>query len=107
MNRWLWFWVCASVGLVLVACGWLVPAHLRAVDAGVLQLAGKNTPALIQQGLAFVSQHNLGAGQLLLQAARAEGLPERRAPGVAVLDLATKHPHLPRFGSAQPRLGSL
>jgi len=107
MSRWVWFWVCASVGLVLVVCGWLVPAHLRAVDASVLHAAGKNTPALVQQGLALVSQRNLGAAQLLLQAAREEGLPERGELGVAVLDLATKHPELQVWGSAEPRLESL
>src|SRR6266568_625648 len=107
MSRWVWFWVCATVGLVLVACGWLVPAHLRAVDATVLQLAGRNTPALVQQWLALVRQHNLGAAQLLLLAAREEALPDRGELGVAVLDLATKHPELQVWGSAEPRLESL
>src|SRR6266446_3220910 len=107
MSRWVWFWVCASVGLVLVVCGWLVPAHLRAVAASVLHAAGKNTPALVQQGLALVSQQNLGAAQLLLLAAREEGLPERGELGVAVLDLATKHPELQVWGSAEPPLESL
>ncbi len=34
--RWLCFLFCAALGLALLACGLLVPMHLRAVDAGIL-----------------------------------------------------------------------
>src|SRR5579862_4236390 len=40
--RWLWFLICAVLGLVLLAGGLLVPMHLRAVDAGVRNLFAGN-----------------------------------------------------------------
>ncbi len=74
MNRWVWFWVCAIVGLLMLVCGWLVPAHLRAVDASVIERAGRKTPTLIEKGLALVRENKLGAAQLLLET----GLGRRR-----------------------------
>ena len=44
--RWLWFLICAVLGLALLACGLLVPMHLRAVDAGVLERAGRSGPVV-------------------------------------------------------------
>jgi len=45
MNRWVSFCVCAILGLLMLACGLLIPAHLRAVDAAVIQKAGRKSPA--------------------------------------------------------------
>jgi len=58
-------------GLLLLFCGLLVPAYLRAVDVSVVQRAGWNTPALTGQGLSLVSQQNLGVARLFLEAAQA------------------------------------
>lgn len=44
MNRWLAFFICIVAGMAALLCGWLMPVHLRAVDACVVALAGKNTP---------------------------------------------------------------
>jgi hypothetical protein len=84
--------MCAVPALLLLVCGVAVPAHLRAVDASVLQRAGRQTASLIQQGLMLVKQNNLGAAQLLLQAAQAEGLSDRQSLSVAITDLAAQHP---------------
>ena len=69
------FLLCASAGLLMLGGGLVVPAHLRAADAGVLERAGRNTTGLVQRGLALVRENQLGAGQLLLEAGQAEGLP--------------------------------
>ena len=38
----------AIFGLTMLVCGLLVPAHLRAVDANVLKLAGKNSHSVVE-----------------------------------------------------------
>ena len=76
MNRLTGFLMCAVPALLMLVCGLLVPAHLRAVDTCVLKEAGRNTTGLIQQGLSFVGQDNLGAARLLLRAAQEQGLPD-------------------------------
>src|ERR1039457_5627837 len=71
-SRWPWVALCiASAGVVLL-CGWLVPMHLRAVDAAVLQRAGEGRPSLVERGLALERANNADAARLLLQAAQAE-----------------------------------
>ena len=102
MNRWASFWVCAIAGLLLVVCGWLVPAHLRAVDIAVVQRAGRKGPGLIEQGLGLVNMQKLGAAQMLLLAAQEEGVPGREKLGAAAMNLAREHPNLTVLGSAEP-----
>ena len=92
INRWIWALACAISGLLLLFCGLLVPAHLRAVDVSVIQRAGRNTPALIEQGLALVNENKLGAAQLLLQAAQTEKLPGWDKLGLAITNSARRHP---------------
>ena len=92
MSRLTWFLVCAICGALMVVCGLAVPAHLRAVDARVLQQAGRNSPALIAQGLALVMQDKLGAAQLLLRAGQEEGIPECQRLGLVITHSAAQHP---------------
>ncbi|HUA39380.1 MAG TPA: hypothetical protein VMA35_13390 [Candidatus Sulfopaludibacter sp.] len=73
--RWLCFLICAVLGLALLACGLLVPMHLRAVDAGVLERAGRNGPALLEEGKTLIREQKLGTAQMLVQAARLEAFP--------------------------------
>jgi hypothetical protein len=107
MNRWVWFGICAILGLVTFICGWLVPQHLRAVDDSVLQKAGRDGPALIEHGLALVKEQKLGAAQLLLQAARQEGLRGQEKLDQALGELARQHPELVIWGMPEPRLQNL
>src|SRR5436309_3589917 len=102
--RWVWFWLCALLGLSMVVYGWLVPAHLRAVDASILQQAGRRTQTLVERGLALVNERKLGAAQLLLEAAREQGLPGRERLGVAVTNLAREHPGWEAWGGGESRL---
>ena len=64
----------ALAGLMLL-CGWLVPMHLRAVDASVLQRAGEGRTSLVELGLALERANNAEAARLILQAAQDEKLP--------------------------------
>ena len=107
MSRLTWFLLCAISGALMVVCGLVVPAHLRAVDACVLQQAGRNTPALIEQGLALVKQNKLGAAQLLLRAAQEEGLPDRAVLGLAIANSAAQHPGWLVWGGGDARLERL
>jgi len=107
MNRLTGFLMCAIPALLLLACGVVVPAHLRAVDAGVLQKAGRNTAALTDQGLTLVRQNKLGAAQLLLKAAQAEGLPDRQRLGLAITNSAMQHPRWMVWGGGDARLERL
>ncbi len=106
-NRLTGFLMCAIPGLLMLAGGLAVPAHLRAVDAAVLQRAGRNTPALFEQGLALVRENNLGAAQLLLQAGQEAGLPDRQRLGLAIANLATQHPSWMVWGGGDARLERL
>ena len=73
--RWLCFLFCAVLGLALLACGLLVPVHLRAVDAGILASAGRNGPALLEEGKTLAGEQKLGTAQMLMQAAHLEAFP--------------------------------
>ncbi|MBC8003760.1 MAG: hypothetical protein H7X97_14335 [Opitutaceae bacterium] len=98
MRRVLQFSVCVILGLLALACGLLMPAHLRAVDVSVIERAGRRTDSLVERGLALVSDRKLGAAQLLLNAAKNEGLPGVEALGAAVTNLAARQPDLRGFG---------
>lgn len=105
--RWVWLIGCAVLGLVMFVCGWLVPVHLRAVDANVLKQAGRNSPSLIQAGLALVNEKKLGAADMMLKAAAAEGIPERETLGAAAGNFAMQHPASLVWGGPAPRLENL
>src|SRR5882724_12105255 len=104
MNRWVSFCVCAILGLLMLACGLLIPVHLRAVDAAVVQKAGRKTPELVETGISRVNDKKLGTAQFLLKAAQQERLLGRERLADAVDDLAKQHPELKLLGSSEPRL---
>jgi hypothetical protein len=91
-NRWLWVWIFAILGLVMLVCGLLVPMHLRAVDASVIQKAGRNGPALLEQGQVLAGGKKLGAALMLAQAADAAGIPGWDRLGAAVTNLGRQYP---------------
>ena len=107
MNRSVCFLICAILGLLLLLCGLLVPAHLRAVDVRVLQQAGQGTTTLISDGLALINDKRLGAAQLILQAAHQKGLPDEDKLTVAVDDLARQHPGWVAWGGPEPAFESI
>ena len=107
MSRLTGFLMCAIPALVLLVCGLWVPAHIRAVDACVLNEAGRHTPSLIQQGFSLLGQENLGGAQLLLQAAQAQGLGGQQGLGVAITNCAMQHPRWLIWGGGDARLDRL
>ncbi len=87
MKNWVSFLICAVLGLGLILCGLMVPAHLRAVDDTVLERAARDTPGYIGQALALAYARNLGAAQMLDRAAKQRQIPGRDALDKAVADL--------------------
>jgi hypothetical protein len=57
-----------------MAWGLLTPAHLRAVDAAVLEYAGRNTAKLTEEGLKLLKAEKPGPARLVLKAAVQNGL---------------------------------
>jgi hypothetical protein len=94
MNRVLWFIICVVVGVELIAWGLLVPSHLRAVDARVLEMTGAKGPALHREGLALLHLEKPGPAQMILEAVEQTG-----APGGKELESSLR-----RFEETQPRL---
>jgi hypothetical protein len=90
--RWLWFLICAILGLAMLVCGLLVPAHLRAVDAGVVERAGRTGPALLEHGRTLAGEQKLGAAQMFVQAAHIEGIPGWDRLGETITGRAQKNP---------------
>ena len=107
MRRWIWFSVCALAGIVLVAGGLLVPAHLRATEASVLAKAGRNSPTLVDQGLALVRDRQLGAAELIWHASKQEWLLRHEELGVAVNNLAQQHPAWQAWGGGDSHLAAV
>jgi len=107
MKRWAWFLICSLLGLVMLLCGWLVPQHLRAVDASVLRQAGRKTPALTSLGLALLNARNVGAAQLVVQAARASHAPGRDQLEAAVAEFLREQPRVQVLGTPDPYLERL
>ncbi|MCX6922341.1 MAG: hypothetical protein NT154_03865 [Verrucomicrobia bacterium] len=106
-RRLIWFLICAISGVLLVVDGLLVPAHLRAVEASVLQEAGRNSASLIDQGVKSARQNNIGSAQMLLQAAQQGGLPDQQRLSGAISDLVQQHPRWVVWGGGDPRLERL
>ena len=91
-NRATGFLLWAVPGALLLALGLLLPAHLRAVDSGVLRAAGRKTASLVEQGLLLVKENNLGAAGLLLQAAQHQRVPGQPELASAIKSTAVQHP---------------
>ena len=97
--RWLWFLICAVLGLALLAGGLLVPMHLRAVDAGILERAGRKGPSLLEQGRTLAGEQRLGAARLLTDAARLEAFPGWDRLDQMVADQARQNPAALTWGN--------
>jgi hypothetical protein len=98
--RWTWLLCFAVLGLAMLVCGLLVPAHLRAVDAGVIQKAGDKSPALPEAIRALAGNRRLGAAQMLAQAAQIAGMAGASQLGQAVTNFARQFPDAAVWGDA-------
>ena len=102
MSRWN-STLCVVTGLLLLVLGWLVPAHLRAVDPRVLACAGRNTRSVAACGEALAARGNLGAAELLLPTATTEPSAEAESLRRAVASLS-QHPVWQGWAGGEPRL---
>src|SRR5262245_60377969 len=102
MNRWAWFWICMVGGLVALACGLMVPVHLRAVDDSVIEKASANTPSIIENGLVLVNERKLGAARMLAEAAQQEKIPGHGTLLGQVDTLTQQNPELLIWGAEKP-----
>jgi len=97
--RWPGFLICAILGLVMLGCGLLIPAYLRAVDASVIQRAGRSSPALLEQGRALADAKELGVAKMLMLAGQAAGIPGWDRLGEAVTNQAQQYPAALAWGN--------
>jgi hypothetical protein len=109
MKRWVWFTLCAVLGLLLLLCGWLIPAHLRAVEEPVLEQAGHNSTSLVGRGVSLVHIGQYGAGELILRAAQKakiadDKIDDRGELSEALEASAKKTPAAKLWGAAPPAL---
>jgi hypothetical protein len=107
MKRWLWFGLCAALGLLMVAGGLLMPVHLRALENKVVELAGRKSRGVAMEGMLLLDQSQLGPAEMLLRAARAENLADTDRLGLAVGNFAMTHPQMVLWGGPDPTLGRL
>jgi hypothetical protein len=107
MRSWTLFFTCAVPGLLLFICGWLMPAHLRAVDSIVVENAGRHTHSVVSSGLALVNTRHLGAAGMLSRAAKAQQLPAWSSLDVAVTNLSADHPSWQTLGGDEPLLDAM
>jgi hypothetical protein len=107
MRSWPLFLTCAVPALLLFLCGWLVPAHLRAVDSIVIENAGRHTHSLVASGLALVNTRHLGAATVMSRAAESQELPAWTSLTAAVTNLAEAHPAWRELGGPEPLLDAM
>lgn len=107
MQRVVWIIVLVGFGLMLVFCGLLVPAHLRAVDAAVIEQAGVGTRSLIEEGYSLLSLEKEGPARLFWQVAQAEKAAGHEKLGLALTNFTDSHPGLALWGGADPYLERL
>jgi hypothetical protein len=106
MNRWTWFTICVLVGLLSIVCGWLMPAHLRAIEAPVLKRAGQNSSSVTGRGQELLHIGQFGAAELLSRTAQHENLP---GASELVADLAAskkRSPAVETLGVSRAGLGA-
>ena len=100
---------CLIAGVLLLACALLVPAHFRAVDAAVIERAGKGgaggaTPTLVEEGITFLSVEKLGPAKILLRTAQSEGVARTELLAAGVAQFTRENPGLVGLGGAVPLL---
>ena len=104
MKRWVSFTLCVVLGLLLLLCGWLIPAHLRAVEEPVLSQAGRNSTSLVGRGVSLAHIGQYGAGEMILRAAQSERLPDTNDLSSALEAEAKKYPAMKSWGVSIPLL---
>src|SRR3954468_19668453 len=107
MKRLFWLISFVAVGLVLIAFGLTVPAHLRALDARAVLRHSTGNLSVIGEGLSLISHGKIGPAVLLLKAAQRENLPEANRLASEIGKFSASHPNDLLLGAADPYLPSL
>src|SRR5262245_14213087 len=107
MNRWVWFFGCVILSVLALGFGWLVPAHLRATDAAVLERAGRKTPSLLERGQQLLKEGKLGPAEMLCRTAQEQHLTGRETLAVGVTNLEAQHPVWRSWGGGEGHLDVL
>ncbi len=107
---WIVIWLVIAVELGIAAL--LVPAHLRAVDASIVEAAstrpsGANAPTLLEASLTFLSTEKLGPARFLWMAAENESLPRSDELGTLLSQYSRNNPAQVALGGASPVLDTL
>ena len=106
MNRSIWVLACVVLGLTMLFCGLTVPAHLRAVDSSIIERAGRNTPALVEQGLALARAKQVGPAEMVAKAARAERISGYPTIDELIGTLTAPDPALKFWGAPAPQFAA-
>jgi len=83
---------------MLLAAGLLVPAHLRGVDIGVIERAGRDDVGLVAQGQTLAGEMKLGAANLFAQAGQAESMAGWQKLATMVTNLTQQSPDAQNWG---------
>lgn len=98
--------ICIVFGLLLMMGGWLMPVHLRAVEAPLLKQAGKNTATLTSRGTDLLRAGQLGAAEMFLRAAEHQQKHDVETLASAVDSTARQFPVDDAWGVADPTLNN-
>lgn len=105
--RLVWVAIFSLIALVCLTAAFLVPSHLRAIDAHVVERAGTGTLQLVDDGLNQLKLEKVGAARMLFLTAVKEQRPDRDRLENAIRNFATAHPELAVWGAADPYLPRL
>jgi hypothetical protein len=92
LRRLFYFLGCAVLGVILLGCGLLIPAHWSAEDAAMLQTAAHDTPSLMARAKSAAGNQRLGDAVLLDQAALNENISEAAPLAAALTNLVAQNP---------------
>lgn len=92
MQRGFRIFLFAALGLTLTGLGWLIPAHLRAVDSAQIQQAGRKTRLVTEEGIQLLNLGKVGPAQMFLQVGLAENIAGTRALAASVTNLISSQP---------------
>ncbi len=88
----------------LLIAAWLMPAYLRAVDAEVLRLAGRDSVSLVDRGLTMLELEQVGPAQLISIAATRIGVARASFLAEQLAAYAAAQPALAQRGGTDPYL---
>jgi hypothetical protein len=96
-------------GTALFCCALLIPAHFRAVDAAVVERAGRGqpgmaAPTLIEEGLTLLSAEKLGPARMLWRTTESESVPHSEQLGTGIARFSLANASLVALGGGSPVL---